>query len=159
MESGEQVVRDVKRCVQIQEDLRTEVLSLNGQIALETQNLSLLKKDETNLNLELSKMNEAIKSLREQEQFLNCARDGFNKALQWRLNFKKLVADMDPNNEQIDAMYHNMQNRYSTLVECYEQKPEYRQIVEAETIARQLTEVVGEKRNELMKLDTEREYN
>ena len=55
-------------------------------------------------------------------------------------------------------LFNDMQSRYLTLIERYEQKPEYRQIVEAEFTTRQLTQVISEKRNELMKLETEREY-
>lgn len=159
MELVEQVVRDINRGIQFQEELKAEILSLKCKIALEEQDLSSIKKEGDHLGRELSLQEEKNKSLCEQEELLGSIRETSIRALQRRLYLKKCAATMEPNNEQMQAVLQEMQNRYSKLIEHYELKPEYKQIIEAETTTRQLSQKLAEKRNELMKLETEREYS
>jgi septal ring factor EnvC (AmiA/AmiB activator) len=158
MDLGQKLVKDVRNCVQYQEELKAEIASLNNQVALENQYLSMIEKDGKQLSAELASKQDIINSLKEQEEFLDLIRDNFINSLLWASYFKNFVVDMEPDNEQMEVMMKDMQHRYDSLIEHYEQKPEYRQIIEAESTTRELNQVLCEKRNELMKLETEREY-
>lgn len=158
MEIKEKIVRELRQSAQFQEELKKEIINLNGLLALENQNLSTIQREGSHLFAELTNLEEITKSLKDQENFLSNTRDAFSKSHLWRLYFKKFVTNMDPNSDQRNMAFEDIQARYAELVRCYEQKPEYKQILEAENINKELTEKIGEKRNELMKLETEREF-
>lgn len=158
MELGVKIVKEAMRVAQLQEDAKIDAINYKSQISVEKQSLSLLKKEGELLAEQSSNCRALKQSLGEQEDFLKGTRDAFTRARLWRSYFQKFVTAMEPNEEHMSILFQEYQKRYSTLIEKYELNPEYLQIIEAEKTKRELTQVISDKRNELMKLETQREF-
>ena len=96
MELSAKIISESKHAALLQEELKTEITNLKSQIAMESQQLSTIKEEGKNLEAHLSNIKEKIKSLQEQETFLNSTRDLLNKAQVWALLFQEICGEHEP---------------------------------------------------------------
>lgn len=152
------LVSECKTLAQTEEDLRNELFGLKGQLLIEEQNLALLRKDQEKLHIQSSNIKQSIESGQQQVEFLKSMRDSINKSSLIYSFLDKLIINAEPTDEQQENQYNVIQHEYIKLLKQYEESPEYLQILEAEAKDRELTQLINEKQNELMKLETEREF-
>lgn len=153
MELAERVLREVKMSAKAQEELQNELINLKGKIAMEEQSLNIIKSATSNSLLKQEALEQSIKSLEGQLNFLESTRNANTKSAMRQIYLREYATKIDPNREQQTMALAHLEEQHKRLISNYENNPEYIQVLEAEATSKQLSQLINDKRNEYMRLE------
>ena len=158
MEVVEKILNECRTLAQSEEQLRQELSNLKTQLSIEEQNLAISQKACEHMSSQCSNLNNLISSRKEQIESLRGFRESFIKSSLIYSFMDSFVLESDPSEEQQIAQVKLVQENYKKLLEGYEKVPQYQEILDAEIKDRELAKLIEVKQNELMRLETEREF-
>lgn len=159
MELSEKVVREAKAAAQTQIELQDLIRNMNGQIAMEQHSLQLIKRDAKANSIQLENLEKVAIDLKKREELVASLRETLNMSITTKTYLKQYVAMAEPNEEQQAQEYERLKAIYEKLVHSYESNPEYRRVIDAQKKTKEFEDLINEKREESMRLETaDREF-
>lgn len=143
-------VREAKAAALAQEELQNAIREIKSQLAIERQNLELIKSTNNCNATIVDDLNKIKAELKSRAESLEATREAINDAIISKTYLRKYIATSEPSehNEWI-----RQQEMAKKLEESYQQNSEYRRVVEAQSKTQELEELISEKRNEYMRLE------
>lgn len=152
------LIIDIKKLAVEEESSRAEVVSLKESLYVEEQAYRTVKYDYEKLCLETSG----------QDNYLQKSQDLLNSSKvmrEWMKEFIKTskilrynMEQLTPTDEQLAKQLETYESNIERMISQYELSPTYLAILEQDKAERELSKLIVEKQNELMKLETQREF-
>lgn len=152
------LVTEAKRLALEEDDIKNEILQLKTELTLEEQNLQIITKDHENLCLQKENIQLALNGLSQHADTTNIFQEELKRSIMLHSFLKGFVDKSDPNEEQQKTCSDEMQSHYNTMLKKFENNSTYKSILREEAKDKEITELITEKRNQIMKLETQREF-
>lgn len=152
------LIVDIRK-ISVEEDmLRSQVASLREEVFMEESNVKVSKVDCEKLNLLVSSHEKFLEMARSRLESSRSMKNWMRNYIQLSANFKRFIERSEPTNEAQAEKLASHQQDFEKMMREYEESPAYKAILEQESADRDLGYLINEKRNEIMKLETEREF-
>lgn len=158
MDTFEDLASEVRKMALEKEELKSEIQNIKYDLLVEKYHLDTIKQD----NQIYIKDNESntilIESVNRHLQTTKLFAESLRKSTLMFNILKKFVEKSEPNHEKQNAKISQFEESYEKMLKSYEDNPTYRSILQQEVEEKNLNEKIMEKRNKLMRLETEKEY-
>lgn len=123
-------------------------------------NKSLIKVEELldghNLNLlhQLEAQRQEFSTKDKNLKLLESLREYKRKSVMYQTFLGKFIEETSPSTAEQNIKAEQLQNSFQEMLKRFEESPTYHSIIQAEADERELTRLIQEKKNEIMKLET-----
>lgn len=152
------LIVEIKKLSVEEESSRAEVELLRENLFIQDQTVKLARNDYEKLCLEVSSYEKHI----QQSQELLCSsktmRDWMKDFIRFSNTLRCYIERSEPTNELLSKRLEEYESNVEKMITKYELSPTYLAILEQDRADRELSNLITEKQNELMKLETQREY-
>lgn len=156
MEAVNRAISETKKLALEENESKTELSKLNVKLSMEEKNLSLLNKEIENLYNDVTHQEEILIESKTKVELINTFRESYKGSYLLLSFMKKFIENTDPKNEDQYQRIMSLQVEYTQLIKKYEENPIYQNILREASKEKELAILIQDKRNETMKLDTER---
>lgn len=152
------IISETKKLAIEESDSRSELQKLKTELFLEEQTMNLLSKDLENLSNQVTALEQSLQSSGSRKKLAITFRETFKTSFLLLSFMRKFIEKADPSMEtQINKVQAIAQDHHANL-RRYETHPIYQAILQEELNEKELSNLILEKRNELMRLSTKQEY-
>lgn len=159
MEPIRSLISGAKSLAQQAGDTKTELNNLKIQLICEEKNLNSLKMNQSALTRQIDMTSQLLDVSNNHLAQIKFIRDYLNRTYILYSYFLKYIQNQEPNEQQQMDKYSCLHGELTKLLRLYEDSPGYKQVLEEQAAEKDLLNKIAEKRNQLMKLDTEREFS
>lgn len=158
MEMIGKIISETKKLAVEESDSRSELMRYKNELYIEEQTVSLLSKDLENLGNQVTSLEQAVRASDSLKNLAITFRQTFKTSYLLLSFMRKFVEKADPSMEVQVARMNGMQQEYAAILKMYENHPHYQAILQEELNEKELSNLILEKRNQLMKLNTKQEF-
>lgn len=158
MEVISRIISETKVMAMKEEDLKKELRQLKSTLLMEEQNLASLSLNKENLRLESNNLQQNFNQLVSKTDLIKSFRELFKNSALLLSFMRKFIEKADPTKDQQLGKLSELNNNYVKMLKKYEEHPTYLQILLEEAAEKEMSNKITEKRNQLMKLETERDF-
>lgn len=158
MDVIENLTTEIRKMAIEEEQLRKEVQILKDELMIENFTLDTLKKDVECESLSNANTQKLLDSTKRHIESIKSISDTVRRSTLILFFLRKFIGKSDPTMIQQKERIAELQESYEKMLKHYEEGPTYRAILQEEKTERELNERIMEKRNQLMRLETEQEY-
>lgn len=158
MEVIGRLITESKKLAAQEEDLKAEVSQLNSELIVEELNLNKANQDYENLRNQVENAQQTFDNATKQKKFLETMRETLKSSISLSSILKKYIENANPTGAQQMEKIKDLESFYEQCIRIYQQNPAYQAIVAEEATERELKKLIAEKQNEIMRLETQREF-
>jgi len=152
------LVSETKTLASKEEQLAGNLTELKRELFMEEQSLTILEKDLQNLVQQTSDIQSSIDEFHSHDTTLMSSIELIKRFSLIKFFLKSSVDKLEPNLKQQTEMLNKLQEDYAKMLSKYENSLSYQTILQEEAAERELSKLIIEKRNEIMRVETTQDH-
>lgn len=149
---------EVEKLAMEEESIKCELNRNKTELYFRQDNLNKLKSDTQAISDKVTVLEQSYDETQHKIDCLKSILDATRTSSMHQSVLKKMIEKSQPTIENQTEKLHMFKESYSRMLSKYEESPIYYSILESEAEEKKLSELINDKRNEMMKLETQQEY-